>query len=76
MGYTVERGFKPPTGTRSTRVNPIAVQMRRLKVGESFVVPEDDHNWRSALLANENYRRKGHFCAWLVEGGRRIYRDR
>jgi len=55
--YTVER-VPLPEVRRGRQANPIALQMRSLNVGESFVVSYEDRNWTGHQVRNENSANK------------------
>lgn len=71
--YVVER-VPLPKGGRGRRANPITEQMRKLAVGESFVVPFDDPDWKAGLVRNENHRHRSRYVQVRETNGYRIGR--
>lgn len=70
--YVVEK--KPVTLHRGPRENPITTQMRKLNIGESFVVAFDDPNWTGSQVRNENGKNGARYATAREEGGLRIGR--
>lgn len=54
--------------------NPITAQMRKLTVGESFVIPYDDPNWTGSQVRNESGRHGARYVTAREAGGIRIGR--
>lgn len=71
--YTVERVPLPPCRA-GRRTNPITAQIRKLAVGESFVVPHGDPNWTGNQVRNERKKNGPRYVTVREEGGLRIGR--
>lgn len=64
--YTVEQ--KPIIRQHWKRTtNPLTAQLRKLAVGESFIVSKDDPNWTGSQVRNEN--RRSHARYAIVKEG-------
>ena len=71
--YAVEK--VPVENRRAGKApNPITAQMRKLNVGESFVIAFDDPNWTGCQVRNESGRNGARYCTRREPGGLRIGR--